>query len=151
MTSSELQVGLGINPPVVDWANEDSEPSLQKDFIFAGDLKCCLEVVHCDLSIANFSELVESIARDVYNVEGEVSISDTADEIFTKFIFDGVIHEQTHIFVEIDAKSVAHLTVFSRINALQADSLREFANSLIVKTNILPETKNLDSLTFSIA
>lgn len=144
-------MGLGINPPVVDWANEDSELSLQKDFIFAGDLKCCLEVVHCDLSIANFSELVESVARDVYNVEGELSISDTADEIFTKFKFDGVNHEQTHIFVELDPKSVAHLTVFSRINATQADSLREFVNSLIVKTSILPDTKNLDSLTFSVA
>ena len=138
-------------PPVVDWAEEGSESSFQKDFVYAGELTCLLEVVHCNLSIANFSALVESIARDVYNVEGEVSISESGDEIFTRFTFDGVIHEQTHIFAEQADTLVAHLTVFSKINAPQVDLLKEFLKTLTIKVDVPNDTKNLDSLSFSLA
>ncbi len=148
MKSSGLQVGLDLNPPVVDWSHDISEFSMQKDFVFGGKLECRLEVINCELSVENYSEIVEAIARDVFSVEGEVNVSDTEYEVVTTFKFDGVSHEQTHILVDLSTNSVGHLTVFSKVDESQSESLRSYVTSLVARTEVSGETQNLDLLSF---
>ena len=139
-----------MNPPVVNWCEDPSEISAQKDFIFGENLDCRLELRYGGLTVESYSEIVESIARDVYNVDGEVNVAEEEYEVLTSFKFDGVEHNQTHIFVELSSNSVAHLTVFSRILENDGDSLRTFLKSLAANSKISNETKNLDMLSFAL-
>ena len=150
MTSRGPQEGLNLNSPVVTWSEDISDFSMQKDFVFGKKLDCCLELLHCPLTPENYFEIVEAIARNVFNVEGEVNVSEAEYEVFTSFKFDGVEHNQIHIFVELTSTSTAHLTVFSKSLENHGDSLRSFLKSLVAKPMILSDTKNFDMLSFAL-
>jgi hypothetical protein len=139
-----------MNSPVVSWAEDVSTFSMQKDFVFGEDLNCCLELLYSALTPESYSEIVEAIARDVYNVDGEVFVSETEYEVFTRFKFDGVEHNQSHIFVELTSTSVAHLTVFSKILEKDGEGLRNFLKSLVARSKVSNETRNLDMLSYAL-
>jgi hypothetical protein len=143
-------VGLDLNSPVVTWSDDVSDFSMQKDFVFGGMLNCCLELLYCSLNSENYSEIVETIARDVFNVDGEVNVSEAEYEVVTSFKFGGVEHNQTHIFAELTTTTVAHLTVFSNILETDGELLRTFLNSLITKAKVLDDTRSLDMLSFAL-
>jgi hypothetical protein len=139
-----------VNSPVVDWEHDVSVFSMHKDFVFGKKLDCRLEIVNCVFSVESYSEIVEAIARDVYSVEGDVKVSETEYEVFTTFKFDGVEHEQTHILEELSPNSVAHLTVFSKVDESHMESLRRYIKSLVARTEVSKATQNLDLLSFSL-
>ena len=148
MISSELQVDL--DPPVVNWTSDSTEFTVQKDFVFGVDLTCCIEVINCSFSLENYSEIVEAIAREVFELDGEVNISESGDEVLTSFEFEGAMKTQTHLFLELSPNSVAHLTVFSKVLESQGESLKRYLKSLEIQTKVLDESQNLDLLSFSL-
>ena len=146
--------GQGVSPhmdlPLANWSSEVSEFTLQKEFTFAGSLTCFLEIVSSVSAEVTYQEIIESVARDVYNLDGEVKVSATGNELFAYFTFNGIKYEQTHLFVEISKKSLAHLTVHSKISNVEIEKLSQYIETLKIDMKYSSDTQDFDLLSFKL-